>query len=170
MKRLAILALFALAIGAIAHLIWVEYLPRRLMHHAMETMGRKGERLNQWIHARRASPEARVVVRPSPDLMYSICVLDLRQGDVRLRVHPSAGYWSVAVYAPNSDNLYTWNDRDLPLGVDLVLSRRRETTHADTVSVPFDVGIVAVRRLAGTEAAWNAAETIRKHDICMVKT
>lgn len=56
---------------------------------------------------------SRQVVMPSPDLLYSICSLDLSQRPARITAHPvqAPAYWSIALYAANSDNFFTLNDR-----------------------------------------------------------
>jgi uncharacterized membrane protein len=167
MKRVASAALLALASAIAAHMAWAWVMPYPLMDQAMDALGRDGTRLHQWIHARRASPQARSIVRPSPDLAYSVCVFDLSQGDVRLRVHPSPGYWSLSLYAANSDNLHVWNDDTSPQGVDVVLTRGQAT--AGRLAFPGMRGIAAVRRLAPGEAAWATAAAIRERDACTLQ-
>ncbi|MCR6663612.1 MAG: DUF1254 domain-containing protein [Luteimonas sp.] len=162
-------ATVAVAAGICTHLAWVWAMPHRLMGDAMDTLGRDGQRLHQWIHARRASPQARAIVRPSPDLAYSICVFDLSRGDVRLRVHPSPGYWSLSLYAANSDNVRTWNDEDSPGGVDVVLTHGATMAGDGRVALPSARGIAAVRRLAPTPAEWDVAVAIRERDACEVR-
>ncbi|TDK26323.1 DUF1254 domain-containing protein [Luteimonas aestuarii] len=169
MKRMLACAMLALATGVATHFAWVSAMPHRLMGGAMDTLGRDGERLHQWIHARRASPASRAIVRPSPDLAYSVCVFDLSRGDVRVRVHPSAGYWSLSLYTANSDNVRTWNDTGAPGGVEVVLTHGDAMAGDGRVALRSQRGIAAVRRLAPTPAEWEAAEAIRERDLCEVQ-
>jgi uncharacterized membrane protein len=59
------------------------------------------------------SHASRQVVMPSPDLLYAICSLDLSQRPARIQAHPvqAPAYWSIALYAANSDNFFAINDR-----------------------------------------------------------
>ena len=56
----------------------------------------------------------RNVVRPSPDILYSICAFDLSEGHVELNVPwPEDGsYASVSFYDANTNNFAVINDRD----------------------------------------------------------
>jgi uncharacterized membrane protein len=46
----------------------------------------------------------RTVVRPSPDLIYAICVYDLSGGPVRIESPVPTRYWSMQFYQMNTDN------------------------------------------------------------------
>jgi uncharacterized membrane protein len=70
-----------------------------------------GGTANVMIHAERPSHTSRNVVRPSPELLYSICWYDLSKGPVRVTSGaPQGTYWSVALYRDNTDNFYVVND------------------------------------------------------------
>lgn len=161
--------LFAAGVAVATHFAAVYAMPWLAMHKAMATIGRDGARLHQWIHARRASPQARTIVRPSPDLAYSVCVFDLSKGDVRLRVHPSPGYWSLSLYAADSDNVRVWNDENAPGGVDVLLVHGDAAADDGVVALRTARGIAAVRRLAPTRQDWAVASAIREHDRCGVE-
>lgn len=47
---------------------------------------------------------SRWVVRPSPDLLYAICVYDLAQGPVVISASVPERYWSMQFYQMNTDN------------------------------------------------------------------
>lgn len=168
MTRSIQMLLFAAGVAVATHFAAVYAMPRLAMHKAMATIGRDGARLHQWIHTRRTSPQARTIVRPSPDLAYSVCVFDLSRGDVRLRVHPSPGYWSLSLYAADSDNVGVWNDETEPQGVDVVLTRERtpDAGGGSAFAFPTARGIAVVRRLAQTDAAWATVAAAREHDLC----
>ena len=52
----------------------------------------------------------RRVVMPSPDLLYATCAFDVRQRPLRIQADPKLpGYWSIALYAANSDNFFVLN-------------------------------------------------------------
>jgi uncharacterized membrane protein len=62
----------------------------------------------------------RRVVMPSPDLLYALCAFDLERGPLRVSAAPvlparsgNTGYWSVALYASNTDNFHVVGDRQI---------------------------------------------------------
>lgn len=56
---------------------------------------------------------SRTIVLPSPDLAYALCVYDLSQGPVDIDAAPEWPlYWSVALYAANTDNYLVRNDQE----------------------------------------------------------
>lgn len=169
MSRSLRILLFAVGVAVATHAAAVYAMPWLAMHKAMAALGHDGARIHRWIHARRAGPQARAIVRPSPDLAYSVCVFDLSKGDVRLRVHPSPGYWSLSLYAANSDNVRVWNDEDAPDGVDVLLVHG-DAVAGDGVVAPGSArGIAAVRRLAPNRQDWDVAAAVREHDRCEVE-
>jgi alkyl sulfatase BDS1-like metallo-beta-lactamase superfamily hydrolase/uncharacterized membrane protein len=55
---------------------------------------------------------SRQIVMPSPDMLYALCKLDLRQGPVTVSAKPlSPDYWSIALYDNTSDHFHVINDR-----------------------------------------------------------
>ena len=149
----------AVAIAVVTHLSLVHAVPRALMEAAMEKLG--GGRLNAWVVAERVTPESRQIVRPSPDFAYSACVYDLSRGPITIRVAPWEQYWSLSLYAANSDNFYVVDDREAQHGVTILLARRRPRDADDREAVfvksPSARGIALIRRLAPTVEAHDAA-------------
>lgn len=168
-KRIAALAALFVVTATAGHFVALDMIPRREMGAAMDIMGRKGERLNQWIHARRAGAHSRTVVRPSPDLAYSICVYDLSRGPVRITTAGWDDYMSLSLYADNGDNYFVVNDRQSPQGVDLVLIRKGEPRPSGPLMVvesPSTRGVAAQRRLAPSETRFADADAARQGDVC----
>ena len=105
----------------------------------------------------------RRVVLPSPDLLYATCSVDLRKGPMRIRANPRTDqYWSIALYASNTDNYHVVNDRQAAgRGVDLVVvGPGSETTRpaglpagATVVQAPSSRGMLLMRVLVGDYAA-----------------
>jgi uncharacterized membrane protein len=55
----------------------------------------------------------RRIVLPSPDLLYALCPYDLSRGPLHITAAPVSGrYWSIALYADNTDNFFVQNDRE----------------------------------------------------------
>ena len=107
-----------LATAVIVHLLAVWALPRLIMQRLMH--GPAVRELN--AHGRAGFPApvdatARKVVMPSPDLLYAVCVYDLSRTPLRITAKPGLDtYWSIALYAANSDNYFVINDRQVGQG------------------------------------------------------
>ncbi len=65
-----------------------------------------GERVgyNQLAVGSRPDEASRDVVRPSPDLLYALCVYNLEQGPVKVKASVPERYWSMQFYQMNTDN------------------------------------------------------------------
>ena len=112
MKAVAIWLATTLGVALLAHLGSTWYVPRYIMGRAVDTLVATGSAntLQEWPLA---NADSRSIVRPSPDLLYSVCVFDVSAGPVRVRANPGLpSYWSIALYAANSDNFFVLNDRE----------------------------------------------------------
>lgn len=168
LRTVAMVAFIGVVFAA-GHLAIVTAYPYRAMDKAMDRISQDSAAVNQWRHGQRATGKSRRIVRPSPDLANSSCVYDLSDGPVRIRVAPGDGYMSVSLYAANSDNYFVVNDRNAPDGFDMILYRRgqpRPAGAALVVESPSRRGIVLERRLAPTQAMFEAAAVARAGDVC----
>ena len=94
------------------HLVAVWALPRVIMWRLMSSSGM--ESASGVFKPPMTDANQRRVVMPSPDLLYAACVIDANQRPVRVRADPKLpNYWSIALYAANSDNFFVINDRQL---------------------------------------------------------
>lgn len=157
----------ALLIAVVAHLAFIFATPRVLMNVAFDRLSAGGA--NTWHVADRVTPLSRTVVRPSPDFAYSACAYDLADGPLRLRVNPWHAYWSLSLYAGNSDNYFVIDDREARSGAEIVLVHRRRDAPEDTARVvqsPTTRGVALIRRLAPTSDEYNRAREVARADIC----
>lgn len=107
----------------------------------------------------------RRVVLPSPDLLYATCAFDVRQQALRIQADPKlAGYWSIALYAANSDNFFVLNDRQAAgAPVDIVLVAPGAAIPpalpdgARVVTATSGRGLLLMRVLVGNYAAEREA-------------
>ena len=102
-----------LATALIVHLLVVWATPRLIMNRVMNGPAAQAMNMrNQAAFLPETDASVRRVVMPSPDLLYSVCVFDVSASPVRVRANPGLpGYWSIALYAANSDNFFVLNDR-----------------------------------------------------------
>ncbi len=167
MKAAAKYILGALLAACVAHFAVIFATPRVMMDVAFERLSEAG--VNVWRIADRVTPLSRTIVRPSPDFAYSACVYDLSDGPLTLRVAPWQSYWSLSLYAANSDNYFVIDDREARSGAEIVLVRNRRDAPpaAALVAVsPSSRGIALIRRLAPTSAAYDRAKDVGQSDVC----
>jgi uncharacterized membrane protein len=157
----------AFAVAVVVHLAIVYATPRLLMDAAIERLS--AGRYNSWRIAERVTPLSRTIVRPSPDFAYSACPYDVGDGPVVIRAAPWDAYWSLSLYAANSDNFFVLDDREARGGADIVVVRRGGTLPEDAgrvVTSPSRRGVALIRRLAPTLDSYNAAVRAARADIC----
>jgi uncharacterized membrane protein len=161
----------ALAIAAVVHLASVALTPRVVMALALDRMAAAGG-VNAMLHTARATSASHGVVRPSPDLLYSVCPFDLDKANGALRVRATAmphTYWSVSVFDARTDNVYVLNDRQAKTGsVDFVIvsPHHDKTPLAKFIRAPTTRGLVLFRTLIDNEAHLAAIDAARRHAQC----
>jgi len=153
LKWIAFIALLA----AVVHVAIVLYAPEFIMWRAMSAMGGRGA--NSISHADRATAASRKIVKPSPDLLYSQCVYDVSRAPLKITTAaPANTYWSVAIYASNTDNFFVLNDAATggnPATIILLGKGQTLPTQPEgalVVSPPTNRGVVLFRTLINDDA------------------
>jgi uncharacterized membrane protein len=153
------------------HVVAVWAIPRAIMMGTMIAMARRQGR-NVAEYAPRADETSHAVVRPSPDLLYSLCVFDVADGPLQITADvPRDTYWSVSMFAANTDNFFVLNDRQATGGhVALVLASPGAVVEvpagAVRVDAPSDRGIVLVRTLVSDETRLAELDAVRRTFRC----
>lgn len=169
MKAVLIWLATVLGVALLAHLGSTWYLPRYIMGVAMDRAAAKGgvNVFQEWPLADAAS---RSIVRPSPDLMYSMCVVDVSNGPVRIHAPASTPYTSVSVFAGNSDNIFVMNDRALAPGAafDIWVGKPRQKVpvSAPSALLRSERGIVLIRRVVTDAEQAKAVDALRREARC----
>ena len=166
-----------LVTAVLVHLLAVWAAPRLIMRVLMH--GASAQTMN--MHNQAAFPppvtaQSRSVVLPSPDLLYCVCVFDVSKGPVRVTANPQLStYWSIALYASNSDNFFVVNDRSAGKhAVDLWLtsgvggpSTNAVPAGSQVVVVPSATGFLLMRVVTGDyEAEKSLIEPARRSLSC----
>jgi uncharacterized membrane protein len=161
----------------LVHLAAVWAAPRLIMQVLMngplaQTMNMR----NQSAFPPPVTASSRTIVLPSPDMLYSVCVFDVSKGPVRISAHPAlTSYWSIALYASNSDNFYVVNDRKAkgkPVDLWLVSEGANRDGQAvppasEVVVAPSKQGFLLMRVLTGDyESEKNTIELARRTLTC----
>ena len=143
--------------------------PYALMRIAIARLGQEG-RVNAFVHGPPTRAERQPVVRPSPDLLYSICVFDLTDGPVLVDVPPIPGhYWSVSVFDARTDVAAVRSDRDTGGGpARLALTARAQSAPAgyEPVALEHARGIAVIRVLVSGEDDYHAVDPLRNQATC----
>ena len=122
---------------------------------------------NTFHHGRAPTHTSRQIVMPSPDLVYSSCVYDLAAGNLVIagQLPPEGHYWSLSLYAHNTDNYFVLNDRELPARSFEIVVRSEgggpSPAGVTTVASPTRTGIALIRmiqRKAGDLAVIQASQ------------
>ncbi|MEM9014541.1 MAG: DUF1254 domain-containing protein [Pseudomonadota bacterium] len=166
-KVLFLLLLFVGAAFA-GHWVTLEIIPKKAMQTVIDRAGQSGERENVLIHAPPVTPNSRRVVRPSPDLIYSICVYDLDEGPIKLSLTPSDHYASLSLYDDKTNNFFVENNIGRQGKVLSVIVSKTENTlgSAKTVTSPSMKGVALIRRAAATAEQLQNSMEARNYDFC----
>jgi uncharacterized membrane protein len=155
--------------GAVIHVAAIWGAPRFIMKIALDRTTVAASGANVFLHAPRASAERRTIVRPSPDLSYSICVADVSKGPIRVIAPVSEPYTSVSVFAANSDNVLALNDRQTdgkPIEI-LVAGRGQSVPEGVPVArLNSERAIVLVRRVIKDDQHEKQLDPIRGQATC----
>lgn len=167
MRRAAFWIVATLAIAAVVHYFTLVGTPGFIMDRVMMKMGA----VNEIHHQARVTANSRAVVRPSPDLLYSICPFDLSQGALHVTAKvPPGTYWSVSIFDADTNNFFVKNDSQAKGAIDLMVmlpmtdvKMPRGTTQ---VLSPSAKGLVLFRTLVGDEKDFAAIDAVRRGARC----
>ena len=173
MMRLASWAAFTLVLAVATHVIAVSALPSVIMSRVMAAVGSEGT--GRIVFSDRPDETARRVVRPSPDLLYSICLYDVSKNPLRITTGaPKGTYWSVSFFAENTDNFFVFNDTQAqgnPATI-LLIGQGQQIPPQDgsmtVVSAPTSRGIVLFRTLINDDARLAEIDQQRREAGCTV--
>jgi uncharacterized membrane protein len=162
-KWLLFTALGTLAVAIIIHIITLLMVPVLIMDRTMAKYP-----VNQLMKGQKTDAQSRSVVRPSPDLVYSIVCYDVSKEPIRLTARvPTDTYWSVSMFEENTDNFFVMNDRQAksnPAEIVLVKEGAKVTDagNAQIVASPTNKGILLVRHLLQSDDKYPELLSIQK--------
>lgn len=157
MRRLILVAAIVAIVGIVTHILMVWTTPRVVMRSAWsDLVAQYG--VNKVGRPALPTAASRDVPLPSPDLLYALCAFDLSKGYLRVTAKVPPGYWSLALYAMNTDATYSVNDKATGQGAVEFLIAPKEAAIPDTsrgvrvVRAREDRGIVLIRTLVPDRA------------------
>lgn len=164
-------SLFTLVLAVIIHWFAVTEAPSVIMWRAMAKVS--AARANWIAHGERATEASRAIVKPSPDLLYSTCTFDVSRRPLKIITGaPADTYWSVALYADNTDNFFVLNDtkaQGQPATIILLgpgQSAPIDTAGTITVNSPTTRGLVLFRTLVNDENRLAEIDQARRAANC----
>jgi len=161
-----------LVLAVIFHIATVMAIPHLVMKTAHKRiLKRAGSQVNTLLHSPRVTVDSRDVVKPSPDLLYSLCVYDVSEKPLRITAPVPDTYWSLSFYQPNTDNFYVLNDRQAKANpVEIVLVGPEmgapNVANAEVVVAPTAKGIFLLRTLIMDEDKLEDLIKIQKKASC----
>ncbi len=167
LRRAALWIAATLAVAAVVHYFTLVATPGFIMNKVMMKMGP----VNTIHHQGRVTAASRGVVRPSPDLLYSVCPFDLTDGalHVTAKVPPST-YWSVSIFDANTNNFFVKNDKQAKGSVDLMvmlpMTDVKMPSGTQQVLSPSAKGLVLFRTLISDEKSFAAIDAVRRTANC----
>lgn len=166
MTRAFVTLLVLLASIAAGHAAVLYYAPSFIMNRAMSAMEERGIPTHQFRLSPRMTPQTQTVVRPSPDLAYSLCLFDFSDGVDAVEIEMAAWepYGSVSLFDAQTNNFMSFRSEGKPFSMRL-LPPSSEPDGFD-IPAPTDKGIILIRRLAPTEQAYREIERIAVKDVC----
>ena len=158
-------------IGVISHAVVVWATPRVIMLGVL-SVGGKRLGVNRFAHLPPPTADDRDIVRPCPDFAYSVCILDLSKGPVRIRAPLTPPYTSVALYSSTTDNTFVRSDRDTSAQVlDIVVALPGTTQSAvpsgsELVLARDARELALVRRVVESPEQLPVIDAAQRQSIC----
>lgn len=172
MMRRWILPLLAATVVAIgAYCLTLDMIPRALMMTAVGRISSQGG-VNHMNHAPLATDQSRTVVRPSPDLAYSVCPVDLSHGPVRVHADVPGGktpYWSLSIFDAETNVAFVQNNAQSggkPIDVTLAIGNSKVPGDVTVVRLRNPTAIALVRVLVPDRATFAALDRARQASFC----
>lgn len=163
MSRFLHLLFLGLIGAAIVHIAVLLLIP----HYSDKNAWAKLERLGEAYQFHQLNSDTKVLSNPDPLIQQAVCRFDLSDGPLKLAAQKSAPFWSLSIYTPSGDNLYSINDTisndralDLiianPLGVAALRSDGTfDESETSMVSLPMKKGAVILRVFV-PDASWQS--------------
>lgn len=160
-----------LVIAAIGHAAVLFSAPGLIMDRVMERMEAGGVELHAFTLAPRMTPQTQTVVRPSPDLAYSICRFDFSEDARPLNVQMAAypGYSSLSFFDARTNNFARFRGDGESVNV-LLMPPGSVADDPDQVAAPSARGLILIRRLAPRLEDYGAVYALSSGDGCAPDT
>lgn len=162
------------AIAVATHFAFQLGSPYFIMARTISGIAKRAGGFNALVSTNLPDAASRTIVKPSPDLLYTACAFDIRERPVLVGGTPSSAYWSMALYASNTDNFFVINDRQArgePAFVVIATAAMRDRIPAEQKSLavvepPSGKGIVLFRFLVLDREDLAKTKTAQATAVC----
>lgn len=169
MKRWIGFAIAAALAGVGGYYGTLHAAPAFLMNKALDRIT-IGSPWNHFTHAPQVNARAQSVVRPSPDLLYSICPFDLSAGPLEVTAEPIPGrYSSISVFDSQTNVAFVRNDEQMagrPMRVVLALAGQTVPASVQVVRLAAPRGVALQRVLLADPAEAATVDPLRRRATC----
>lgn len=171
MRKLVLFAVLAM----LANVATVAALPRLINGYVMHRLVERSGGWNRAVAWPRATADSRIIVRPSPDLLYTSCAFDVSGGPLRIVSPVPDSYASISGFAANTDNFFAVNDADVAPAAGgsrqiVVIVARSEIAvtepGARVVVAPSDRGLILFRTLIPTDGELPRLQQLQSQQRC----
>jgi uncharacterized membrane protein len=161
-RNVTLWIVMTLVLAAIVHVGVIRFYPSAIML-AFKTRYTS----NRVFHVPKVTAGKLRIVRPSPDLLYSLAVFDLEGGPLRITAPVPGSYVSLSIYGSNSDNFHVTNDRCLvgpEFDVALIGPHDPEPDvgRALVVRAPSATGVIVFRYFIGDDSQTEKIRSARQ--------
>ena len=167
-------ALLFLAIAAASNAAAVAALPWVINAYVLHKMEQLAGGTNRALPAPRATAQSRTVVRPSPDLLYTVCVYDVSEHPLHITAPVQDSYVSVAGFAADTSNFFALNDSSVVadaqgkkrLDVVITAGHGAVPAGATVVQAPGTRGLILFRSLIPSDGELPALRGYQAQQRC----
>jgi uncharacterized membrane protein len=151
MKKWIKTILLTIILAVVFHLIAIAVFPNAMMYAVLKVL-MKGQQENTVYHRLPEAAGKDRVPMTSPNLLKSSCVFDVSGKPLRIKAAVPDTYWSLSLYAMNTDNFYVINDEQVKSKrVDIVLVgpglSYKKSGDEEVVVAPSKRGYISIRML-----------------------
>ncbi|MDO8838533.1 MAG: DUF1254 domain-containing protein [Parvibaculum sp.] len=159
-----------IVLAAVLHILTIFALPYGIMDRAMAGIAAQAGGVNKAVYPDPVTAASRGIVRPSPDLLYTACVYDIGARPLRITSPVPDTYWSLSMFASNTDNFFVVNDRQTKAGrIEIILATddtAKSGNDTPVVIAPSSRGIILFRSLIASDAARPEVDALRRQSRC----
>ena len=170
MKRILVWTALVLGVAIISHMAVLRMVPGAIMSKAMTAMHDRGVPLHGFALSPRITPKTQTIVRPSPDLAYSICRFDLSAGPILISGMAGPDYGSLTIFDASTNAVFITSlntNEGRENAVILTLDTNYKADNGTPIAVlEKPKGLALIRRRAPNAEQYEAARQLSKHDIC----
>ncbi|WP_373486815.1 DUF1254 domain-containing protein [Blastomonas sp.] len=161
-----------LVLGVAATIGWYATLaaaPQVIMARAWDRLAEQAG-VNRMTHSPLVTASRQTIVRPSPDLAYSVCAFDLSDAPLAIHAQPVPGhYWSLTVFDHQTNVAFVASDRDskgAPVDIVLATAGQQVPVGVQRIDLHADKGVALIRVLVNSRETFDSVREYRNQSWC----